>query len=145
MGMQVCGGHLGEYSVRRHERNRESAVCRGEPSAFHPTGTAIHSHQQSIGRTRAIALFETKWWLTRTTREVAKFQLFTAELCLPFEIFHRALEEALGRPIWIHEFGLNVEALVQEFLDERDAPTLSEILELIPADKAQHLFVEGRS
>jgi hypothetical protein len=101
----------------------------------------MHSHQQSIGRRRAIALFETKWWLTRSTREIAKFQLFTAELCLPFGIFHRALEEVLGRPIWIHEFGLNVEALVQEFLDERDAPTLDEILELVPPDKTRNVFV----
>ena len=102
----------------------------------------MHSHQQSIGRSRAIALFESRWWLTRSTREIAKFQLFTVELCLPFSIFHRALEDVLGRPIWIHEFGLNLEALVQEFLDERDAPTLAEILQLLPQDKAHHVFLE---
>lgn len=103
----------------------------------------MHSHQQSIGRPRAIALFESKWWLQRSAREIAKFQLFTAELCLPFEIFHRALEETLGRPIWIHEFGFNVEALAQEFLDERDAPTLQEIFELVPAAKAHGAIVEA--
>jgi hypothetical protein len=101
----------------------------------------MHSHQQSIGRRRALALFESQWWLTRTTREIAKFQLFTAELCLPFEIFHRALEETLGRPIWVHEFGLNLEALVQEFLDERDAPTLAEIFNLVPQLKAHGVLV----
>lgn len=95
----------------------------------------MHSHQKSIGRRRAIALFESQWWLTRTTREIAKFQLFTAELCLPFEIFHRALEETLGRPVWIHELGLNLEAVVQEFLDERDPPTRDEILALVPQGK----------
>ena len=102
----------------------------------------MHSHQQSIGRPRAIALFESQWWLTRSTREIAKFQLFTKELCLPFSIFHRALEECLHRPIWIHEFGLNLEALVQEFLNERDAPTLAEILQLLPQGKAHHVFLE---
>ncbi len=102
----------------------------------------MHSHQQSIGRQRAVALFESQWWLNRSTREIAKFQLFTAELCLPFSIFHHALEECLRRPIWIHEFGLNVEALVQEFLDERDAPTLDEILRLLPPDKLETVLVE---
>ena len=102
----------------------------------------MHSLQQSIGRRRAIALFGSQWWLGRTTREIAKFQLFTAELCLPFAIFHRALEETLGRPIWIHEFGLNLEALVQEFLDERDPPTLKEIFDLVPQSKAHGVLME---
>ncbi len=87
-------------------------------------------------------MFESKWWLTRTTREIAKFQLFTAELCLPFEVFHRALEEVLQRPIWIHEFGLNVEGLVQEFLDERDAPTLEEIFALLPKRPSHGLLAD---
>ena len=102
----------------------------------------MHSHQKSIGRPLAIALFESQWWLSRTTREIAKFQLFTAELCLPFEIFHRALEETLGRPVWIHELGLNLEAVVQEFLDERDAPTLEEIFALLPPSEALGVLVE---
>jgi hypothetical protein len=103
----------------------------------------MHSHQQSIGRRRAVALFATKWWLTRSAYEIAKFQLFTAELCLPFEIFHRALEETLGRPVWIHEFGLRVEELAQEFLGERDAPGRAEIFALVPPLKVHGVLVEA--
>jgi hypothetical protein len=102
----------------------------------------MHSYQKSIGRERAIALFDSQWWLQRSAEEIAKFQLFTVELCLPFEIFHRALEATLGRHIWIHEFGLNTEGLAEELLGERDAPSLPEILDLLPAGMRQEVFVE---
>jgi hypothetical protein len=99
--------------------------------------------RQSIGRARAVTLYENQWWLGRSAREIAKFQLCTVELCLPFEIFHRALEAALERSVWMHEFGFNVDGLIQEFLDERDPPTLEEILALIPPDKRPEVFVES--
>jgi hypothetical protein len=102
----------------------------------------MHSYQKSIGRPRARALFDSQWWLRQSAQQIAKFQLFTVELCLPFEIFHRALETTLGRPVWIHEFGLNTEALAEELLGERDAPSLEEILELIPAAKRHEVFVD---
>src|SRR3954468_4719310 len=100
----------------------------------------MSSYQKSISRNRAIALYASEWWLGRGAREIARFQLFTRELCLPFEIFHRALEEALGRPVWIHELGLNLDGVIHEFLGECDAPTLEEILALLPADKRCVVF-----
>ena len=94
----------------------------------------MHSYQKSIGRRRAIALAQSDWWLARTARQIAKFQLFTVELCLPFGVFHRAVEETLGRPVLIHEFGLDVDGLIHELIGERDPPTFAEILALLPAD-----------
>ena len=91
--------------------------------------------QKSIGRTNAIALAESGWWHGQPARELAKFQLMTRELCMPFEVFRDALEAALGRPVWIHELGFNLEAIVQELFGERDAPSLDEILALLPASK----------
>jgi hypothetical protein len=101
----------------------------------------MHAYQKSIGRERARALFAAGWWQGRTARQIARFQLFTVELCLPFAIFHRALEEALGRAIWIHEFGFGAEALAQELLGERDPPTLKETLSLLPPDVRQEVFL----
>lgn len=91
--------------------------------------------RQSIGKEKAIALYDTGWWKGKTHRELAKFQLFTNELSMPFEVFHEAIEKALGRPVWTHEFGLNFDGLCMELLGEKDAPTMDEILALIPADK----------
>lgn len=97
--------------------------------------TTTKPQRQSIGRERAIALAESNWWAGKTHRQIAKFQLFTDELCCPFEVFHEAVEKSLGRPVFTHELGMNFDGIVQEFLDERDAPTLQEIIELIPEEK----------
>lgn len=93
------------------------------------------TYQKSIGREAAIALAETKWWVGRPAKEVAKIGLLTQELCLPFDVLHGAVEEALGRPVFTHEFGLDFDGIVQELLGEKDAPTMQEIIDLIPEDK----------
>lgn len=91
--------------------------------------------QQSIGRDAAIRLFETKWWIGKSHSEIANFQFFTAELCMPFDLFHAAIEKTLGRPIWTHEFALHRDQIAAELRGEKGAPTMQEILDLIPADK----------
>lgn len=97
----------------------------------------------SIGRERALELADSHWWELCTAREIAEFQMFTRELCCPFDVFHKALEEALGRPVWTHELGLNAEGIRQELRGERDAPTWDEIVVLIPEEK--RLIIEVRS
>jgi hypothetical protein len=91
--------------------------------------------QQSIGRDKAVALAISEWWLGLTPREIATFQLFTEELSMPFGIFHEALEKTLGRPVWTHEFALNFDGIAAELLGEKGAPTMEEIINLIPAAK----------
>lgn len=61
----------------------------------------------------AIKLYESKWWETKTDKEIAKFQLYEERLCCPFDIFHKAIETYLGRPVWTHEFA-DQKALIQE-------------------------------
>ena len=95
----------------------------------------MKTQQQSIGKQKAIELAESNWWELCTDHEIAEFQLFTVELCMPFSRFHEAMEKALGRPVWTHEFGMNYDGLVAEFLGDRTPPTMQEIIELIPADK----------
>lgn len=65
----------------------------------------------------------------------AKFQPLTPLLCMPFNIFHEAIEKALGRPVYTHEFRLNHAGLVQELLEGIPAPSLEEIINLIPEEK----------
>jgi len=91
--------------------------------------------RQSIGRDKAIALAQSNWWKGRPAREVAKFQLFTDELAMDFGDFHKALEEALGRPVWTHELALNFDGIAMELLGEKDSPTMEEIIDLIPEEK----------
>lgn len=83
----------------------------------------------------AIALADSKFWEGMTMRERAVFQMFERRLCMPFPVFHEALEAALGRPVWTHELGLNAEGLKKELLGTGPAPTFEDIINLIPVEK----------
>lgn len=89
----------------------------------------------SIGRDKALELAATKWWERATAVEIATHQLHVAELCCPFDVFHKALEMALGRPVWTHEMGLNWDGLVDELNGDKPSPTFEEIANLIPESK----------
>jgi hypothetical protein len=53
---------------------------------------------------------------------------------MPFDVFHKAVEEALGRPVWTHEFAYS-DDLKKEFLGDKPAPTFEEVVALVPRDK----------
>ena len=50
-------------------------------------------------------------------------------------VFHEAVEKALGRPVYTHEFGTNWEGLRAELAGEKEAPTLEEILGQLSGNK----------
>ncbi|MEE9446190.1 MAG: hypothetical protein V3V19_11065 [Cocleimonas sp.] len=88
-----------------------------------------------ISKEQALELFKSEFWKTLSAKEIAEFQLFTRRLCMPFVVFHKAIEKALDRPVWMHEFGSNIKGIKKEFLGEIDPPSLQKIIELIPKDK----------
>lgn len=87
-----------------------------------------------LTREQAVALHESKFWESQTYRQRAEFQLFEERLCMPFGVFHEAIEKTLGRPVFTHEFAF-IDGLRKEFLGERSAPSLEEIINLIPEEK----------
>lgn len=89
----------------------------------------------SIGRDAALALYATEWWKRRSATEIAHHQLHVAELCCPFDVFHQALEKALGRPVWTHEMGLNWDGLVDELNGDKPMPSFEDIVNLVPEHK----------
>lgn len=101
------------------------------------------SARHSIGKEKAVALAESNWWEGLSPRVIATFQFHTKELCMPFGLFHKAVEETLGRPVFTHEFGMNYEGLLAELRGEASAPTIQEILDLIPAEKRIVITHEG--
>jgi hypothetical protein len=74
--------------------------------------------RESIGKEKAIELANSKWWIGKSAREIAEFQMKTVELCIPFDKFHEAIEVALGRGVWTHEFALNLNGLFKELFGE---------------------------
>ena len=70
-----------------------------------------------------------------TARQKAEFQLTQDKLCMPFQVFHEAIEATLGRPVYTHEFGLNYEGLGRELFQGGKPPTLRDIIAMIPDNK----------
>lgn len=87
----------------------------------------------TITREQAVKLHDSGFWKELSARQKVEFQLFEQRLCMPFSEFHKAMEEVLGRPVWTHEFASD--NLKAEFLGERPAPSMDDIINLIPADK----------
>lgn len=90
---------------------------------------------EQLGKEQAIAFAESGAWKQMTAIERATFQMNQTLLCMPFEVFHQAMEEALKRPVWTHEFGLNHQGLLEELQGKRSAPSTEEIINQLPADK----------
>lgn len=85
---------------------------------------------------QAIAFCKSRIWENWTDEQIVKFQLFQKKLCMDFSVFHKAIEAVLKRPVYTHEFGSKIyNRLVKEFLGKKKAPTLDEIVELIPKEK----------
>lgn len=52
-------------------------------------------------------------WKTMSDFEKVKFQLYEEKLCMPFDVYHKAVEKVLGHPVFTHEFAF--EGIKKEF------------------------------
>ena len=84
---------------------------------------------------QAKAIYESESWKAWPTRDLALMQLQQRRLFMPMDLFHKAVEEAAGRPVWIHELALNDQRLIAELKGEAASPTFEAILGLLPAEK----------
>jgi len=57
-----------------------------------------------LSEEEAIAFANSGVWKEWNSEEIVEFQLFQECLAMPFDIFHAAIEEVLGRLIFTHEF-----------------------------------------
>lgn len=89
---------------------------------------------KQLTKEQAIAFAKNKLYETMTYRQRAEFQIEQRLLCMPFDVFHEAMEKTLNRPVFTHEFAFRDE-LRKELYGEKDAPTFEEILDLIPSGK----------
>ena len=90
---------------------------------------------KQLTKEQAIKFGENKCYENMSYRQIAEFQMEQDRLCMPFDIFHEAIEKTLGRPVFTHEFALNREGLKKELFGEKQPPTFEEILGLIPQEK----------
>lgn len=88
-----------------------------------------------MDKKQALKLYESEFWKDLSDEQIAKFQLFEDKLCMPFGVFHQAIEKVLKRPVYTHEFALNRKGLMKELMHDAPPPTLEEIINLIPEEK----------
>ena len=89
-----------------------------------------------LTKEQAIEFSEAKMWESMTLRERAEFQIQQQLLCMPFDKFHEAVEKTVGRPVFTHEFGVNVDGLKEEIFNGAPPPSFSEILEMLIPSRA---------
>ena len=78
--------------------------------------------EMTSAEAKALALAEPKWWESLPARDVALAQLDQDRLCMDFGDFHEAVEKAIGRSVWSHEF-VNHEHLAREIDPSRPEPS----------------------
>lgn len=94
---------------------------------------------KQLTQEQAIKIFDSGVWNDMGAEQKVKLQLFQKRLCMPFGEFQGAMGQVLGRPVFTHEFA-SAEKLRSEYLGEREAPTMEEIIQMIPAEKL--IFIE---
>lgn len=97
--------------------------------------SAKHRHDHlyfTISKDEAMAIYAKGELAAKPAHEIVKWQLFCERLCVPFDVFHKALTDTLGRDVWTHELA-DRDQLVDEYLGLKDAPTMAEIIDQIPA------------
>ena len=90
---------------------------------------------EQLTKEQAIKFYKSGVWKEMSLRQRAEFQILQDLVCMPFDIFHEAVEKTLNRPVYTHEFGLNRDGLIGELFEGKEPPTLQEIIEMIPAEK----------
>ena len=89
---------------------------------------------KQLTKEQAIAFSKNKCYEGMNYRQIAEFQIEQKLLCMPFDVFHEAMEKALDRPVFTHEFAF-IDNLKKELYGEKEPPTLEEICSLIPKEK----------
>lgn len=89
---------------------------------------------KQITKQQALAIYYSGVWKSWSDDEIVRFQLYQKRLAVEFRRFHEAVEAVLGRPVWTHEFA-DWKCLQAKYEGERDAPTMDEIIDMIPVEK----------
>ena len=59
---------------------------------------------KELSKKEALSFYNSGQWKNWPDKKLALFQLRQDKLSIPFDVFHKAVEGAIGRPVWTHEF-----------------------------------------
>lgn len=66
---------------------------------------------EQLTREEAIKFANEKVYEYMSFKEIAIFQVTQEKLCMPFSVFHKAVEKTIGRPVLTHEFAVNASGI----------------------------------
>ena len=89
---------------------------------------------EQLTKEQAIALGDSGEWRDWTSKDIVSFQLYQDRLAIPFDKFHKALEDVLERPVWTHELA-DRNRIQAEVEGKIPKPTFGDIMSLIPEKK----------
>lgn len=69
---------------------------------------------EQLTKEQAIAFHDNEQWKGMSFKQKAILQISQEKLCMPFGIFHEAVEKTIGRPVFTHEFGVNADGIRAE-------------------------------
>ena len=69
---------------------------------------------EQLTKEEAIKFANEKTYEKMSFKEIAVFQITQNKLCMPFSVFHEAVEKTIGRPVFTHEFGVNADGIRAE-------------------------------
>lgn len=87
-----------------------------------------------LTRDQAIALYDSCFWRYLNLEERACFQLSEDRLCMPFPVFHHAVQVCLEREVTAAEY-LRPKRLLRELAGRSPTPPKEKILELVPQEQ----------
>ena len=67
----------------------------------------------------AIEKGKSGWYIGKSPQEIVEFQLYESRLCMPWDEFQAAVEQALGRPVQTIEFAAEGTRLLQQEFEEK--------------------------
>jgi len=59
---------------------------------------------EQLTKEQAIQFADNEIWRGMSNGEIALFQIDQEFLCMPWQVFHKAVSKALDRPVFTHEF-----------------------------------------
>lgn len=87
---------------------------------------------------QAVQLSNSGWYEGKSAEEIVAMQLFEPRLIVPkFDIFHEAMEKALGIPVQTIEFGLGLDYLKNQFMEKVE--NAEELIDKMEAEKQAFL------
>lgn len=80
----------------------------------------MNGKYEELTEQEARQISDLQWYEERTPQEIVDFQLYEKRLCMPFDRFQQAVAQALGRPVFTHEFAIKG-LLTREYAEVKHA------------------------